>query len=187
MNATVAKRVLRYLKNTAGFRIHYRQLPYPITIVGYTDSNWAGNLTTWKSVSRCVFGLGNLDANNELVISGLIHWQAKSQSIVILSMLNTEYITCSHTTWESLWLRCMMKEVAGEMAVKTSDRLVPIGCGNQGTIKLTTLGVVQQKSKHIDVKYHHVHDEQMKGTVKFQYVTSESNSADLLTKPPAVL
>jgi len=53
-------------------------------------------------------------------------------------------------------------------------------------LKLITSGVVWQKSKHIDVKYHHVHDEQMKGAVKFQYVTSESNPADLLMKPLAV-
>jgi len=32
--ATAAKRVLRYLKTTSGFRIHYRRLPNPITIVG---------------------------------------------------------------------------------------------------------------------------------------------------------
>jgi len=80
----------------------------------------------------------------------------------------------------------MMKEAAGGMAVKIVDGPVPIGCDNQGAIKLITLGVIRQKSKHIDVKYHHVHDEQMKGTVKFQYVTSESNPADLLTKPLAV-
>jgi len=72
------------------------------------------------------------------------------------------------------------------MAVKTVDGLVPIGCDNQGAIKLITSGVIGQKSKHIDVKYNHVHDEQMKGAVKFQYVTSESNPADLLTKPLAV-
>jgi hypothetical protein len=41
---------------------------------------------------------------------------------------------------------------------------------------------VKQKSKHIDVKYHHVHDEQTKGSVHFQYVTSATNPADLLTK-----
>ena len=29
-------------------------------------------------------------------------------------------------------------------------------------------------------------DEQVKGIVKFQYITSESNPADLLTKPLAV-
>ena len=54
------------------------------------------------------------------------------------------------------------------MAVKIVDGPVPIGCGNQDAIKLITSGVVRQKSKHIDVKYHHVHDEQMKGAVKFQ-------------------
>jgi len=133
-----------------------------------------------------VFGLGHTNANEELAISGLIHWQAKSQSVVALSTLEAEYIACSHTTRESLWLRHMMKEAAGGMAVKIVDGPVPIGCDNQGTIKLINLGVIWQKSKHIDVKYHHVHDEQMKGAVKFQYVTSEPNPADLLMKPLVV-
>ena len=133
-----------------------------------------------------MFGLGHTGANEELVMSRLIHWQAKSQSVIALSTLEAEYFACSHTTWESLWLRRMMKEAVGGKAVNIVDGPVPIGCDNQGAIKLITSGVVQQKSKHIDVKYHHVHDEQMKGAVKFQYVTSESNPADLLTKPLAV-
>jgi len=186
MHATAAKRVLQYLKTTAGFRIHYRWLPNPITIVGYNDSDWAGNLTTRKSVGGCAFGLGNSNVNNELAISGLIHWQAKSQSVVARSTLEAEYITCSHATRESLWLRHMMKEAAGGMAVKIVDGPVLIGCDNQGAIKLITSGVVRQKSKHIDVKYHHVRGKQVKGAVMFQYITSESNPADLLTKPLAV-
>jgi len=193
MHATAAKRVLRYLKSTSEFRIHYRRLPshiqshdMPINIIGYTDSDWAGNLTTRKSVGGCVFGLGYINVSEELVMSGLIHRQAKSQSVVALSTLEAEYIACSHATRESLWLKRMLKEAADGMAVKISDGPVPIGCDNQGAIKLIATGVVRQKSKHIDVKYHHVHDEQMKGSVKFQYVTSESNPADLLTKPLAV-
>ena len=98
MHAMVAKRVLQYLKTTAGFQIHYRRLSNPITIIGYTDSDWAGNLTNRKSVGGCVFGLGNVNVNEELVISGLIHWQAKSQSVVALSTLEAEYIACSHAT-----------------------------------------------------------------------------------------
>jgi len=193
MPATAAKRVLRYLKSTSEFRNHYRRLPSysrsdtpSINIIGYTDLDWAGNLTTRKSVGGCVFGLAHTGANEELVMSGLIHWQAKSQSVAALSTLEAEYIACSHATRESLWLRRMMKEAAGGMAVKIVDGPVPIGCDNQGAIKLITSGVVRQKSKHIDVKYHQVHDEQMKGAVKFQYVTSESNPADLSTKPLAV-
>jgi len=34
----------------------------------------------------------------------------------------------------------------------------------------------------MDVKYHHVHNEQTKDAVNFQYVTSAVNPADLLTK-----
>jgi len=185
-----AKRVSQYLKSTSEFQIDYRRLPSylrsdtpSINIIGYTDSDWAGNLTTRKSVRGFVFSLGHTSANEELIMSGLIHWQAKSQSVVALSTLEAEYIACSHATRESLWLRRMMKEAAGGMAVKMVDGLVPIGCDNQGAIKLITSGVVQQKSKHIDIKYHHVNDEQMKGAVKFQYITSESNPANLRTKP----
>ena len=132
-----------------------------------------------------MFSLGYTNASQDLIMSGLIHWQAKSQSVVALSTLEAEYIACSHATRESLWLRRMLKEAADGMAVKISNGPVPIGCDNQGAIKLITSGVVQQKSKHIDVKYHHVHDEQLKGNVRFQYVTSTSNPADLLTKLPA--
>jgi len=79
-----------------------------------------------------------------------------------------------------------MKDEAEGMAVKIVDGPVLIGCDNQGAIKLITSGVVQQKLKHIDVKSHHVHDKQMKGAFKFQYLTSESNPDDLLTKPLTV-
>ena len=133
-----------------------------------------------------MFGLGHTSANEEFIMSGLIHWQAKSQSVVALSTLEAEYIVCSHATRESLWLKRMMKEAARGMGVRIVDGPVPIGCDNQGAIKLITSGVIRQKSKHIDVKYHHVHDEQMKGAVKFQSVTSEFNPAGLLTKPLAV-
>ena len=43
---------------------------------------------------------------------------------------------------------------------------VPIGCGNQGAIKLVTSAMVKQKPKHIDVKYHHVQDKQEKGSIQ---------------------
>jgi len=119
-------------------------------------------------------------------MSRLIHWQAKSQSIMALSKLEAEYIACLHTTLESLWLRRMMKQAVGGMAVEIADGLVTIGCDNQGAIKLITLEVIRQKSKHIDIKYHQVYDEQLKGAVKFYYVTSDSNPSDLLTKPLAV-
>jgi len=186
MHLTVAKRVLHYLKATSSLSIHYRRLPNSkLSAVGFTDSDWAGTLKTRKSVGGCVFGLGYTNRNQELVTSGLVHWQAKSQSVVALSTLEAEYIASLHATRESLWIRRILEEVANTMSINISKGPVPIGCDNQGAIKLIISGVVKQKSKHIDVKYHHVHDEQTKGLVNFRYVTSAANPADLLTKPLA--
>ena len=98
-----------------------------------------------------MFELGDTSTNEELIMSGLIHWQAKSQSVIALSTLEAEYITCSHATRESLRLKRMMKEAARGMEVRIVDGPVPIGCDNQGAIKLITSGVIRQKSKHIDV------------------------------------
>jgi len=147
MHTTAAKRVLRYLKTTSDFRIHYRRLPLSshdtnTSIVGFTDSDWAGNLTTRKSVGGCLFGLGT-NGSDGPVMSGLVHWQAKSQSVVALSTLEAEYIAASHATRESLWLKRMLKEAADGMGVMACNRAVPIGCDNQGAIKLIASGVVR--------------------------------------------
>jgi len=153
--------------------------------VGYTDSDWAGNLKTRKSIGGYIFGLGYTNWNEELITSGLVHWQAKSQSLVALSTLEAEYIASSHATRVSLWIRRILEEVANTISINISKGPIPIGCDNQGVIKLIISGVVKQKSKHIDVKYHHVYDEQTKGSVIFQYIISAANPADLLMKPLA--
>ena len=116
----------------SNLRFHYRHHPHRhLSDIGYTASNWAGNLKSRKSVGGCVFGLGYLNSNLEIVMSGPIHWQAKSQSVIALSTLEVEYIACSDATRESIWLKPILKEASEEMPVKTSAEPVPIGCDNQ--------------------------------------------------------
>ena len=60
---------------------------------------------------------------------------------------------------------------------------IRMGCDNQGALKLIDTGIFKAKTKHIDVKYRHTHDEQKNHkTVDFHYVNTELNLADLLTK-----
>jgi hypothetical protein len=40
--------------------------------------------------------------------------------------------------------------------------------------------VVKAKTKHIDIKYHHSHDEDKRGTIDFPYIESKENIADIL-------
>jgi hypothetical protein len=84
-------------------------------------------------------------------------WQLKTQSVVgcrPIHTLEAEYIACSDATREAIWF----KRLAQEMPSSTLDA-VEIGCDNQGALKLLETGVVQAKTEHIDVKYHHTRDE----------------------------
>ena len=54
MPTMVAKRVLQYQKTTTRLRIHYRRLPNPISIIIYTDSDWAGwRMCIWTRKHQC--------------------------------------------------------------------------------------------------------------------------------------
>ena len=45
--------------------------------------------------------------------------------------------------------------------------------------------VFHDKSKHIEIKYHYIRDMVQRGAVKLQYVATEEQIADVLTKPLA--
>ena len=45
--------------------------------------------------------------------------------------------------------------------------------------------VFHEKSKHIEIKYHYIKDMVHRGAVKLQYVATEEQIADVLTKPLA--
>jgi hypothetical protein len=60
-----AKRVLRYLKGTLTHGIVYR--PPPKRLTGYSDADWAGDMSTRRSTTGYVVMLNN----------GAIAWQSK--------------------------------------------------------------------------------------------------------------
>jgi hypothetical protein len=53
---------------------------------------------------------------------------------------------------------------------------------NTGAIFLATNSQVGMRTKHIDVRYHYLRDKVTDGSISFQYVRSEDNPSDLLTK-----
>ncbi|XP_057745412.1 secreted RxLR effector protein 161-like [Arachis stenosperma] len=77
----VVKRIFRYIKGTLNDGIYYENTN-EINLVGYTNSDWAGDIETRKSTSEFVFHLG----------SGAISWSSKKQPVVALSTVEAEYI-----------------------------------------------------------------------------------------------
>jgi hypothetical protein len=80
----VAKYVLRYIARTIYFGLDYIRGD-GFSLVGYTDSDWAGCAIDRKSTSGCCFSLG----------SGLVSWFSRKQKLVSLSFTEAEYMVVS--------------------------------------------------------------------------------------------
>ena len=164
-----AKDVLRYLKGTISQKLTFHASKEPLNLIGYTDSDYAGS-DDRKSSSGYCFKLSDE--------SGLISWKTKKQDVVALSSCEAEYIALSYAVQEGKFLQ----QVAADMQHKPLSEF-DLFCDNQGALKLAGNQIHQQRSKHIDVKYHFVRSEVEKGNVRLDYVPTSANIADMFTKP----
>eukprot|EP00253_Pinus_taeda_P031085 PITA_31085 len=69
-------------------------------LVGFTDSDWAGDPDDRKSTAGYVFTLG----------SGPITWACKKQGAISLSSAEAEYCGAVEASKEALWLRQILSE-----------------------------------------------------------------------------
>ncbi|XP_024163997.1 uncharacterized mitochondrial protein AtMg00810-like [Rosa chinensis] len=81
---SAAKRVLRYLKGTIDFGIFYKKGEMS-ELVGFTDSDYAGDLDDRRSTSGYVFMLSD----------GAVSWSSKKQQIVTLSSTEAEFVAAA--------------------------------------------------------------------------------------------
>jgi hypothetical protein len=163
------KRILRYLNGTRGLGIMYRRTE-EVSLQAYSDSDWAGDKVDRKSTSGYIAMLAN----------GPISWRSKKQSIVALSTAEAEYVSLSSAAQEVVWLRGLLNELG-----LTQQTPTIIYEDNQSAIAIAQNPVHHAKTKHIDIKYHHVRQTIADQTITLQYCPSNKMVADMLTKPIA--
>eukprot|EP00253_Pinus_taeda_P023383 PITA_23383 len=120
-----------------------------------------------KSTSGCCFGLG----------SAVVSWFSRKQQSVALGSAEAEYMAASLASCEAIWLRKMLFGLFGQPL-----RPSVIHCDNQSCIKLTENPVFHDRSKHIGIRYHFIRDYVQKGAVKLEYISTDEQVADILTK-----
>ncbi|GAU24937.1 hypothetical protein TSUD_311720 [Trifolium subterraneum] len=120
IHLAAAKRVLRYLKGSLDFGILYKT-NCELTLEGWSDSDYAGDLDDRKNTSGYVFMIG----------SSPISWSSKKQTIVTLSTTEAEYVSAASCACQAIWLRRILEQL------KQPQGCTTIQCDNISSIKLS--------------------------------------------------
>ncbi|KAH7465285.1 Retrovirus-related Pol polyprotein from transposon TNT 1-94 [Fusarium oxysporum f. sp. matthiolae] len=164
------KRIMRYLRGTCDFKLEFRGDIRPLT--GYTDSDWAGDTETRRSTAGYIFNVG----------SGAISWAAKRQQSVALSTCEAEYMGQTQATKEAIWLRTLLKELLGGLNATDQIAATIIYGDNQGAIAMTKNPQYHSRTKHIAIQEHFVREKTASGEVEMNYIPTDKQVADGLTK-----
>ncbi|KAG7003598.1 Retrovirus-related Pol polyprotein from transposon TNT [Fusarium oxysporum f. sp. conglutinans] len=167
---TAVKRIFRYLKGSQNLELVYQGELQPL--LGYTDSDWAGDLETRRSTSGYVFNLG----------TGAISWSSKRQRTVALASCEAEYMGQTAAAKEAVWLRGLLQELLKEYKEVPELKTTVIFGDSQGAIAMSKNPQFHTRTKHIDIQHHYCREKVNDGTVEFQYIPTGKQVADSLTK-----
>ena len=102
----------------------------------------------------------------------------RKQKSVALSTAEAEYIVASMAYCEAVWLRKLFSKLFEHVLDTTV-----IFCDNQSGICLSENPVFHNRSKHIDIKYHFIHNMVQRGAIRFHHIGTDEQVTDILTKP----
>ncbi|GJP81254.1 hypothetical protein CLOP_g11416 [Closterium sp. NIES-67] len=138
-----------------------------LELVGYADASHASCKETRRGAYGYVFLLGGT----------AITWQAKKLADIALSSAEAEYMALFFACQEGVWLRRLLNEfeidVKGPTVVRTDSK---------SAMDLAKNDNWHGRTKHMDVKYHWVREQLEKQQFKFEFVRTEEQAADFLTK-----
>ena len=161
-----AKRILRYVQGTPNYGILYKRGGEQ-KVVGFVDSDYAGDVDDRKSTSGFVFMMGG----------GAVSWASKKQPIVTLSTTEAEFVAAAYGACQAVWMRNVIEEIGFKQGEGTI-----LFCDNSSTIKLSKNLVLHGRSKHIHVRYHFLRELVNEGTIQLEYCSTGDQLSDIMTK-----
>ncbi|KAI0993879.1 hypothetical protein K3495_g14305 [Podosphaera aphanis] len=170
-------RVFRYLKGSMDYCITYSfglpsgELLQTEKLTMYSDSDFAGDIVTRRSVSGYIVMLGG----------GPVCWQSRRQKSVSTSTAEAEYVALFEAAKQAIWVNQLITELHVENKL-IGDEGILLFTDNQSALSIAG-GTNSAKTKHIDVSYHFVRDCVRDKKINIKYIPTDMMLADLLTKP----
>nr|GEW68071.1 ribonuclease H-like domain-containing protein [Tanacetum cinerariifolium] len=135
-------------------------------LIAYSDADWAGCLTTCRSTSSyCVF-LGN----------NILSWCSKRHPMLSRSSVEAAYRGVVNAISKNCWLRNLLLELHTLLSSTTL-----VYCDNARAVYLSCNLVQHQRTKHIEIHIHFIHDLVAAGEVRVLHVPSRYQFVNILT------
>lgn len=161
------KRILRYLNHTKTLGITYGDTKQ-VSLVRYTDADYARDVDTRRSTTGYAFKIGN----------GVVSRRSQRQKTVALSTTEAEFMAICDGAKEAIWLRQLLTDIDFEQRGPTTLRV-----DNLSAIRLVQNPELHHRTKHIDVRLFFVRELHEKDDIQLEYVQSKDELADVFTKP----
>nr|GEY98421.1 copia protein [Tanacetum cinerariifolium] len=165
LTAKSVKRVLTYIRGTMHLGLWYPKGTGIETIV-YADSDHVSDYVDRK-INSCVY---------TFMGCCLTSWFAKKQIAFAISTTEAEYVFAGKACQQALW----MKQALIKYDIHLDD--ISITCDNKGAINLSRNTVQHSRTKHIEIRYHFLHNNVQNGNISIKKVASKDNIADIFTK-----
>uniref|UniRef100_A0A2N9HRF5 Uncharacterized protein n=1 Tax=Fagus sylvatica TaxID=28930 RepID=A0A2N9HRF5_FAGSY len=164
---TALTRLLRYLKGTMDLGLHFAG--YPIVLEGYCDANWVSDNDETNSTSGYVFTLGG----------GAVSWKSSKQTCKARSTMESEFVALEMASTKAEWLRTLLADIPLWTKPATS---ISLHCDSQAAIGRAKNKLYNGKQRHMRLRHNIVRQLINNGVIALEFVRSEKNLADPLTK-----
>ncbi len=124
----------------------------------YTNVDWVDNVSNRKSIGGFMFSFR----------SGVVSWSNKKQPTVALSSTEVEYNGIIIVTCEVVWLQKLFSNL-GQLV----NTHVVVYCDNINSILLVNNLVYHVRTKHIEVHYHFIIEQNLAKEINYIHVNIE--------------
>jgi hypothetical protein len=107
----------------------------------------------------------------------VVYWSSKKHNCVAKSTMEAEYISCSTTVSNVVWIGRFIES----LNLGINNRPVNVFYDNKSTIYLIKSGAYSTKGKHIDLNNHYIQDIVEKGEINVEFISSTEMIVDPMT------